>query len=330
MVNRSLRFCEWPIQDQAAWERAIVKGGLLDGQGPAAHWAEATKATNIHSYGRWLAFVAEDSPNLLEDDIAVRSRKDVVQRYVTHLQATTASTSVASSINGLVGMLRVMALDHDWDWLMRVRNKLKCIARPIKDKRLRVQQTDEILLPCLDALKELSNAPRVRKNLVSYRNALMLGILACCPIRRKNFAALNIGSDFIRHDRYWRLSIAAERVKNNERIELEVQQRLTQYVDFYLSEIRPQFLHTYTGARLWLNWYGAPMSGHSTYLRMIKFTQKLLGLPLPPHLLRNCAADTLTDHSPEAAFAAPGLLLHRDPRTTNTALGRGKYKLPAK
>jgi len=55
--RRSLPLKEWPAIDQEHWSRAISPGDILDGQGPAVHWAVRTKETNIQHYGRWLGWL---------------------------------------------------------------------------------------------------------------------------------------------------------------------------------------------------------------------------------------------------------------------------------
>jgi len=66
----------------------------------------------------------------------------------------------------------------------------------------------------------------------------------------------------------------------------------------------------------WPSQYGHGMSGHAIYLRFRKFTLKLLGRAINPHLLRDCGATTLASNCLRSAMAAPGLLGHRELRTT--------------
>src|SRR4051812_22340031 len=116
MANRSLKLLAWPHSDQQAWSAAIAPGNVLDGRGPAARWAEATRASNIHSYGRWLAFVQDHLPERLEWDLGNRCTPDLVRGYLAQLQETTVSKSVSSSIIGLTRMMQVMAPENDWTW----------------------------------------------------------------------------------------------------------------------------------------------------------------------------------------------------------------------
>jgi len=40
----------WPEADQIAWADLFRKGDILEGQGAAVHWAEATRQTNRKHY----------------------------------------------------------------------------------------------------------------------------------------------------------------------------------------------------------------------------------------------------------------------------------------
>jgi site-specific recombinase XerD len=92
---------------------------------------------------------------------------------------------------------------------------------------------------------------------------------------------------------------------------------LTGYVDYYIDNVRTYFPRSSDTPRLWLNWYGKPMSGHSVYLRMVEVTEKYIGKALNPHIFRDCAATFLSWEDPGAASAAQGLLGHRTRRTTD-------------
>jgi integrase len=61
---------------------------------------------------------------------------------------------------------------------------------------------------------------------------------------------------------------------------------------------------------------GRPLTAHSLYCRIIVITKRLLGRSINPHLLRDCAATTLSTRSPDDALTAAALLGHRNFRTT--------------
>src|SRR5690242_12789357 len=98
MRNRSLPLSEWPEADQRAWVSAVAEGDVLDARGPAAHWRSATRRTNIHGYGRWLAFLGADDEQKPLRCLADRCTPEHVRAYIEQLKTTVAPITVASSI----------------------------------------------------------------------------------------------------------------------------------------------------------------------------------------------------------------------------------------
>ena len=316
MSNPSSPLDQWPAPDRRAWDRAIQSGGVLDDKGPASHWAQATRQTNLNSYGRWLAFLANRYHDLLRDELEARCTPITLEQYVLQLGATTAPKSVSSSIIGLTRMVQVMAPYHDWSWLQRVSNKLKARARPSRDKRARILPPDHIIRKCRTALNVCQKDPPSRKNSARSRNVLMLAILAACPIRLKNMAQLQLGKDLVRRDTTWHISLAARTVKNQQFTELEIPELLTCFIDRYISEIRPWILGDRANNHVWLNAFGNSMKEHAIYLKIVEISERLFGRPINPHLLRDCAATFLMMESSDAAWASQGLLGHSSARTT--------------
>lgn len=144
----------------------------------------------------------------------------------------------------------------------------------------------------------------------------MVAVITPCPIRRKNFADLSIGKDFIRLNRGWTILLPPDKVKNGEQVSLEVPGFLTEFIDHYIDNVRSTFPGGTCSSKLWLTWFGKSMSGHAVYLRMVEVTEKHFGKALNPHIFRDCAATFLSWESPAAAKAGQGLLMHRSDRTT--------------
>ena len=58
------------------------------------------------------------------------------------------------------------------------------------------------------------------------------------------------------------------------------------------------------------------MTSHAFYYGITRISDELLGAPLNPHLLRDCAASALSSDAPEYILAASRILGHRDLTTT--------------
>jgi integrase len=314
---RYLPYEEWPATDRYAWEEAIEEGDILDGQGPAAHWAAATRRTNCQHYSRWLGFLAHQS--MLELDVPPQDRvtKPVVRRYVDHLKSEIAPRTVVSSLVGLKVMMKAMAAQVDWRWLADVCNALNRNAKPQKSKGPRMRPTGEIYAATIAELDRLLSTRMARRiERVAYRDTLMLAMLAARPIRLKNFSNILLGKHLVREGPTWLLVIPGEEVKNKQTLEYALPKSLDAYLQLYLDRVRPSFGPAATERALWLTFEGTALDDHSIHWRFALVTKRLLGVAINPHLLRDCAATSLSTESPAMARAAAAILGHRSFATT--------------
>jgi integrase/recombinase XerD len=317
MSRRYLAFDEWPSGDRAAWRAAIAKGDILDGQGPAAHWADATKRTNLQHYSRWLRFLAAEA--ILREDLRPDERvtPDAVRAYVARLQAEIAPRTVVSALVGLKVVIKAMAPHANWRWLADVCNALNRRSSPSKDKRMRMRPTGEIYAAAFAELGRLSKtALRRRNDRVAFRDTLMLAILAARPVRLRNLAEIRIGGHLVRQGDVLLLAFPAEEVKNRRPLEYDLPVSVVSFLQTYLQRIRPSFLKGGVSDALWLGFEGKPLTPHSIYGRIMLVSERLLGVAINPHLLRDCAATSLATVSPAAALSAAALLGHQSFATT--------------
>src|SRR5512134_1298014 len=92
--RRYLPIADWPPVDRDAWSDAIREGDILEGQGPAAHWASATRHTNCQHYSRWLAFLRHQGFLGIDGLPKDRVTKEAVRAYVDHLRVEVAPRTV--------------------------------------------------------------------------------------------------------------------------------------------------------------------------------------------------------------------------------------------
>jgi integrase/recombinase XerD len=317
MSRRYLAFEAWPSGDRAAWRAAIAKGDILDGQGPAAHWADATKRTNLEHYSRWLGFlVAEDR---FREDLSPDERvtPDAVRAYVARLQDEIAPRTVVSALVGLKVVIKAMAPHANWRWLADVCSALNRRSSPRMDKRARMRPTGEI---CAAALAELSRlnrtALRRRIDRVAFRDTLMLAILVARPLRLRNLTGIRVDHHLVRQGEVLLLCFTAEEVKNRRPLEHTLPDSITPFLQIYLERIKPSFLKGRVSDAPWLGFEGQPLTAHSVYGRIMLVSKRLLGVAINPHLLRDCAATSLSTVSPAAALSAAALLGHQSFATT--------------
>lgn len=315
-MRRGMPVSEWPQVDREAWAKTQVGGDIFDEGGGAAHWAEATKRTNAHHYGRWLGYLAWKGILDRQAHPTDRVTREAVRAYNRHLERLVAPRTRLSMLVGLKVMMQAMVPDHDWRWLQDACNRVQINAKPSKDKRARMRPTGEIFAAALTELERLPASSLTLKQALAYRDALMLALLAARPLRKKNVTALELGRHVIQTGSGWLITIPAEETKTRQPINFELPEALVPWLERYLSKVRPQFLQAAESSRLWLGKDGIMRDPHVIWHRITKLTRRLFGTPINPHLLRDCAASSLAAVSADMARAAAPLLGHRHFSTT--------------
>ena len=314
-IRRSLPFASWPDADQKAWARAVVDGDIFDGRGPASHWAQRTRQTNIQHYGRWLGYLAwSGQPNSLPP--ANRVTREAVRDYNRHLLPIVAPLTRLSLLVGLKVTIAAMAPDCEWRWLQDFCNRVQRQAKPTSDKRSRMRFSGDIFSAALAELRRLPTQELARTQAIAYRDALMLAMLTARPLRVRNAASIKIGNQLTRTEQGWHLSIPADQVKNKQPVSYGLPHQLTPWLDRYLAEVRPIFPGAASSKCLWLTQYGPAESLGFVYSCIVCLTRRLFGRPINPHLLRDCAASSLAMVSSDVARSAAPLLGHRHFSTT--------------
>ena len=125
-----------------------------------------------------------------------------VRQFVKHLRETNTPHSVAIQIDSLYGAVRTLMPDKDWTWLLHIKTRLYAAAP--RGDRVRPVITSVQLVDLGMALMEESKIsaekPISMADAIRYRDGLMFALLAQVPLRPKNAAALEIGSDVINED----------------------------------------------------------------------------------------------------------------------------------
>jgi integrase len=166
-------------------------------------------------------------------------------------------------------------------------------------------------------LTKLARACRVR-------NGLMLALLAFCPIRRKNFAALEIGRSFVKIRGQWWIVLSATETKEKRADERPVNELLTAIIDRYMSEYRPVLARSVSGSTaLWLSANdGAPITPKELARVIRTTTLSRVGVPVSPHLFRTSAASSAAVHGGDNPDLASAVLHHTHPSFTNEHYNR--------
>ncbi len=318
------RYCmlpaAWPVQDRDAYEAALRPGDPLEPGGLAAKWSRYSRRKNAKGYGRWLTWLSVRGlldPSLGPADRVARER---VVAYVNDLRQMNAPYTVLARVEELAHMLRVMVPGLDIDWLHRLAGRVRATAVSARDKRRRVRPSEQLVDFGLELMVKAEGAssgtPLARA--VTYRDGLMIALLAARPFRRRNFAALEIGRHLVRvGDTYW-LRFAAAETKTRQPIDVPFPADLLPYLQRYLSYYQP-LLAQRTGrwnrghpatAALWISTHGSAMTEIAIYFRITKLTRQRFGQVINPHLFRDSAATSIAIEDPEHVRCTMAVLGH--------------------
>jgi len=319
MGNKKLQmgFEDWPMVDQQAWSALFRDGDIFDGRGAAVQWRPATKKTNRKHYARWLAWL--ESVGALNRSITpwLRATPEKIDAYARHEIGRVAPVTVASALIGLKCVLIKMNPDLDWRWLQEITNRLQIWARPARARIDRVLPAGEMMAAVADYHRRLlSDGSETRTADLAIRDALLIGILICCPIRLKNLSSIRIGEHLQRVGDEWHLSFRADETKNYQDLTFVLPPFLEPMLEHYLSKVRPRFPGADGNASLFLSLKGNPLAYESIYGRVILGTKRLFGVDINPHAFRTISATFLSECSARDALFARPLLGHRSPATT--------------
>jgi integrase/recombinase XerD len=315
----SLLFDDWSLADQALWYAIIAEGDILDGRGPGAGWAPATKANTTKAYGYWLGWLRNNGLLKGSNTPLNRLTPERIRAYIEHLESSVASSTIFTYVLDLLRFAQAANPGGDWDWLKSIKNRLWARAKPAKDKTAVIRASEDLFRLGLD-LMETAGGVTCRYNPVAshqqYRDGLIISVLAARPVRLKNLAAIEIDHHFVRlDDAYW-LRFEAHEVKNRKHIEVSLPEVLTSHIDRYRSVHRPVLLGTSASNRLWISRRGRPLSESVIRHHVKNRTRVAFGHAITPHLFRDCAATSVAIEDPDHVRIAASILGHHSLETT--------------
>jgi site-specific recombinase XerD len=234
------------------------------------------------------------------------------------LKQRVSSATVYGSIQKLRRITQLIATERSLEWLIEIERDLFSEMRP-KSKWDRVVLTEVIVEAGLTLIAEAETANKLTKlaraRLV--RNGLMQALLAAHPMRRKNFAALELGRSVVKQDGTWWIILTAAETKEKRADERPVEDYIGEAIDKYLQTYRPILGRgKSTTNALWLAETGAAMA-ESYVGELITETARLtLGVPVNPHMFRTAAATTSAIHAGDMPHLGSAVLHHTHPTVT--------------
>jgi len=321
----SLPLAEWPMQDRAAWERACVPGHRLRRGGLASHLKPVTRDDLARRYGLFLDFLRRTRRLSGAAASGFHVIPENVDSYIEELRTRVSSVTVYGSIYKLRRATQLIAPEHDVPWLRELEKDLAFTMQP-KSKMDRLILAPVLVSAGLTLMTEadaaLHHTPLRRA--IQYRNGLMVALLACCPIRLKNFAALKLNETLVQVKNNWWIVLSAEQTKEGRSDERRIPDLLASYIDRYASVHRAALArYPKSGDAVWLSLNnGTPMSQGRVAAAITQTTTAAIGISVSPHLFRASAATTAAVHAGATPHLASSVLAHRDSATTQQHYNR--------
>ncbi|MGD0420661.1 MAG: tyrosine-type recombinase/integrase [Xanthobacteraceae bacterium] len=326
---RSLPIEEWPSAERIAWVTACRQGVRLKGGGAASHFRRVTQHTLAQKNGLFLDFVARSKRLDPHAEPGAHVTPDLVEPFVEELKQRVGSVTVYGSIQKLKRITQLIAPEQDVAWLMEIERELFSQMQP-KSKWARVVLTELIVEAGLTHIAEAETAEKLTKltRARMVRNGLMQTLQAACPIRIKNFAALEIGHSIVKQDSTWWIILTADETKEKRADERPIEDYIGKAIDKYVETYRPILGRgKNTTNALWLAETGEAMSAAYVGELITETARLTLGVPVNPHMFRTAAATTAAVHAGDTPHLGSAILHHWHPlenynRASSISAGR--------
>lgn len=324
--RRTLYVPEWPEADQLAWRDACRPTHRLKKGGSASHLAPVSQQEIAARYGQFMGFLRLTGRLNMNAAAAAQVTPANVEAYIEDLTKRKLSSVTAwNCIYKLRRAAQLLSPKADFDWLAEIEKDLALVMEP-KSKLDRLVMTEQLVKAGLTLITEAKHHTRAKfVRARGIRNGLMLALLALCPIRRKNFAALEIGKTIRQIKGRWWITLPGKATKMRSPEERPVADWLTPHIELYLNEARPVLLDPSqppTDA-LWIssNTRRGMTEGNLGSL-VTQITRKTIGVGISPHLFRTADATTAAEAAGDMPNLASALLGHTHPQVTEENYNR--------
>ena len=140
-------------------------------------------------------------------------------------------------------------------------------------------------------------------------------MLVAKSVRLRNLAGAKIGKNLLKIGDVYRWTFGAAETKTGEVIDALLPQRLTPYIDRWITHYRQLLLGPVASDALWISIKGQAMGRAAVYERVCVATTQELGIRINPHAFRHIVATGVAIAMPEEVRLIPFLLDHRTERT---------------
>ncbi len=307
-----LKYDDWPQADRDAWDGLFLAGDLFDDLGPCHAWSEGSRTKRRQSYGQWLSFLRRTDDAALTNPPTSRIVVSSVQAYVAECKMRLSPRTIQTLVTDLYVLAAAMSPHADLAWLNTVVKRLgheanrHSLPAPHPIDARRIFQWSLHFMEQIERDSHLSP----KKQAIHFRQALLIGFLIACPIRRRTLLAMRVKQHLRPMSVGFMLQFAAEDMKDHKARSFRLPTQLVAPMRAYLDLYRPALLEGNGTDALWVNQYGDGMTPDGLSRELPKITERHLGLALRPHAFRSIAATTIAEVDPEHANIIRDILGH--------------------
>ncbi len=309
----------WPEADRNAWVAACQPAARLKRGGAAGHLKPVTREVHERHYGNFLACLDRNGLLRRDEPAAANVTLENVDVYLAEAKARMSSTTVHVSICCLRRAARYMVPGPELDWFAELAKDLALVAHP-HSKSDRWALPERLIEAGLTLIQEAEHSQTMTKlaQAAQVRNGLMVAMLGFHPIRRKNFAALEIGRSLVKIRGRWWIILSAAETKENRADERRVTKLLIPFIDRYLDRYRPVLIRPDSPpSALWLSSKHAVRIADKYVATLIRATTlSTVRVKLSPHLFRTSAASAAAVYGGDNPYLGSAVLHNADPRVT--------------
>ncbi len=322
----ALRVELWPPACREAWEAARLPPGLFDDAKPAANWRPATVTKIRKGFGvylHWLARQGGLDEARAPADLVCPARAKAYQAAIEAIGRSPRTT--CNRLQELHLAMSALAPHVDWSWLSKAVKRLRRSARTVRHKLSHMQPVHLLAELGGELMRKAENDAELSayQRALTYRDGLMIALLARRPFRLKNFTALTLDASLVLEDERGSLIFSRDETKGKRAIDLPFPTLLWHELQTYLNIYRPYLLTLQQVApsgpidALWISNEGRGMIDGSIRVAIRKRTGAAFGQHLWPHLFRDCAVTTLVRDAPASARLTRDILGHTSIDMTN-------------
>ena len=298
----SWRLEQWPEGDHAAWHRNCLPSDPYDDEGLhyGATLAAATLSKTTQGYGRWLCFLA--SRGWLDHGLSPFERvtRHRLHAYFNQLKRDrNADYTIIGRFQELEMALKIMAPGQDVSQVRRLNGVTIFRLLPKRKRHLMVPDSGVLYQWGLDMMDGADPVSAPRTWLTTYRDGLLIAMLASRGRRRRSMHLLRIGKELIQNGSCHRIELTPQQEKTKRADCFDLPEHLTPYVQRYLTCVRPALVKNGRHDELWISQYGKPLTINGLSLRIRRLSLKRFGQAFGTHRFRHAIATTLALRCPE-------------------------------